>query len=104
MLMPADWVRLRAGLAPPHWIKGRGNKWDDGYDSTAYFLDWIEQEYGRGTVRALNLSMRDRGYEDRLFKEHTGRKVTKLWGLYRDSLDSKKEPTRVQPLAEPLQS
>ena len=96
----SDWVRLHAGLAPPHWREGRGGSWDDGYDSTAYFLDWVDKEFGRGTVRALNLTLRERTYEDNLFKEHTGRKVSKLWKLYRESLDTKKEPSKVviQPL------
>lgn len=88
----SDWVRLRSGLAPPHWREGRGDTWDVGYDSTAYFLDWIEKEYGRGIVQAFNLTLRDREYEVGLFKEHTGRKITKLWDLYRSSLDSKVLP------------
>lgn len=85
-----DWVRLHAGFAPPHWREDGGSKWDDGYASTAYFLDWLEQSHGRGVVRTLNLTLRDRGYEDNLFKEHTGKKVTKLYSLYRESLTQKK--------------
>ncbi|WVR04854.1 hypothetical protein IAU60_001866 [Kwoniella sp. DSM 27419] len=41
----ADYVRLQAGLDPPHWRKagqGRDDKgWEDGYDAGARFLDWI---------------------------------------------------------------
>lgn len=46
----ADWVRLHASLAPPHWVEraqprdGHGrvqSKWDAGYERTAFFLDWI---------------------------------------------------------------
>lgn len=33
----ADWVRLGAGLGPPHWGKG-GERWDQGYEATGAFL------------------------------------------------------------------
>jgi hypothetical protein len=36
----ADYVRLKAGYAPGHWVKpGQGDRWDQGYDVTARFLD-----------------------------------------------------------------
>ncbi|KAH9302484.1 hypothetical protein KI387_014067, partial [Taxus chinensis] len=39
----ADYVRLTAGLAPSHWVKpGGGDRWDQGYDVTAYFLQYCE--------------------------------------------------------------
>ncbi|CAL1694567.1 unnamed protein product [Somion occarium] len=81
-----DWVRLRAGKAPPHWKMRPAEKWDAGYDCTAYFLDWLEGKYGFGIVRTLNLTMRDRAYEDYIFKEHTGKKVGKLWKRYCEHL------------------
>lgn len=87
----ADWVRLHAGLAPPHWKEGKGGTWDAGYEATGFFLDWVEQTRGRGFVRTLNLTMRDREYEEIIFKELAGRKVTKLWKLYREHLDGKEE-------------
>ncbi|THV01455.1 plant basic secretory protein [Dendrothele bispora CBS 962.96] len=45
----ADFIRLKASLAPPHWnpshrpSQGKGDKWDAGYEKTAFFLDWIDQ-------------------------------------------------------------
>ncbi|KAJ4964016.1 hypothetical protein NE237_023955 [Protea cynaroides] len=37
----ADFVRLKSGYVPPHWVQpGQGNWWDDGYDTTARFLDY----------------------------------------------------------------
>ncbi|KAK7847566.1 hypothetical protein CFP56_006459 [Quercus suber] len=37
----ADYVRLKAGYAPSHWVQpGQGNSWDQGYDVTARFLDY----------------------------------------------------------------
>ncbi|KAI0347964.1 plant basic secretory protein, partial [Trametopsis cervina] len=83
----ADWVRLRAGYAPPHWREGRGGTWDAGYEATGYFLDWIEERYGYGTVRELNEELGKRAYDEGMFKELTGRKISKLWTLYRESLE-----------------
>lgn len=35
----ADWVRLRANLAAPHWKRDAlPERWDQGYEKTAYFL------------------------------------------------------------------
>ncbi|KZT08554.1 plant basic secretory protein [Laetiporus sulphureus 93-53] len=85
----ADWVRLHAGLAPPHWKEGRGTKWDAGYESTAYFLEWIEQQSGRGTVRNLNLGMKDVPYKESIFKDLTGSSVDELWRLYKLDLETR---------------
>lgn len=55
----ADWVRLSAGLGPPHWRRGTvPDRWDQGYERTAYFLDWLEGRFGRGTVRRINEALR----------------------------------------------
>ena len=37
----ADYVRMKANYAASHWVKaGEGEKWDQGYDVTAHFLDY----------------------------------------------------------------
>ena len=37
----ADFVRLSADFAPSHWVQpGEGERWDQGYDVTARFLDY----------------------------------------------------------------
>ncbi|EMS65358.1 hypothetical protein TRIUR3_33397 [Triticum urartu] len=39
----ADYVRLKAGYVPGHWVKeGGGDRWDQGYDVTARFLDYCD--------------------------------------------------------------
>lgn len=81
-----DWVRLRAGHAPPHWREGHGGTWDAGYEATGYFLDWLEERYGYGTVRELNEALGQRAYDDEVFKALTGRKISKLWKLYKEHL------------------
>jgi len=82
----ADWVRLRSGFAPPHWKPG-GNSWDEGYHVTAYFLQWLTGRYGEGTVPEINELMKNPPYDELIFKTVTGRKVDKLWKLYKEHLD-----------------
>ncbi|THH02376.1 hypothetical protein EW145_g6759 [Phellinidium pouzarii] len=83
----ADYVRLKAGLSPPHWRKG-GNKWDEGYQTTGFFLEWIESTYGHDFVRKLNGAMQDYKYDPSVFPRLTGESVDDLWKLYKTSSDS----------------
>jgi hypothetical protein len=85
MYISSDWVRLRSNLAPPHW-RPKGSRWDAGYDVTAYFLQWLTERYGEGTVREINELMKDAPYDESIFKTVTGRKVSKLWKLYKEHL------------------
>jgi len=78
----ADYVRLRAGLGPPHWKRTCGDKWDAGYQITAYFMDWIEKRYGEGTIRQLNERMKECVWNDGVFEDCTKRKVGELWKMY----------------------
>lgn len=82
----ADWIRLRAGYAPPHWVEGRGKTWDAGYEATAYFFDWLEERYGYGTVPEVNEMLGKCPYDDLIFKAITGRSIDKLWKLYQEHL------------------
>ena len=51
----ADFVRLRAGLAPSHWKTSPvRKKWDQGYEVTAYFLEYIDREVYPGFVAFVN--------------------------------------------------
>lgn len=82
----ADYVRLRAGLAPPHWNPKGGKRWDEGYSVTGYFLDWIEKYYS-GFVRAVNAILRESTWDEGVFKLITGKSVDDLWKEYRKSLE-----------------
>jgi hypothetical protein len=84
-LHTVDWVRLRAGFAPPHWKPG-GSGWDEGYHVTAYFLQWLTERYGEGTVPEINELMKNALYDECIFKTVTGRKVSKLWKFYKEHL------------------
>lgn len=94
--MLIDWVRLKAGYTPPHWTRG-GEKWDAGYQNTAYFLEWVGGKYWplasidksvksqHGElefVQVLNLSFRGKEYHDSVWKDLTGKNVEELWEEY----------------------
>ncbi|KAL4895934.1 PBSP domain protein [Aspergillus ambiguus] len=91
----ADFVRLKAGLAPPHWTrpqsaKDRPEKWDQGYQHTAYFLEWLEDaRVGRGAVGMLNDRLLRVGYREGFWEALAGVDVQRLWeeyGLYLDTV------------------
>lgn len=82
----ADYIRLKDSLAPPHW-KRDGKHWDDGYQVTAYFLEWCEQKCGAGFVKGLNGRMKDRKYSPDIWTELSGTSVQELWKEYRRQFD-----------------
>lgn len=85
----ADFVRLRAGLAPPHWKRGErgGGRWDAGYEKTGFFLDWLESTKGKGTVKRLNMALAEKKYHEKEFwKCVVGEYVEDLWERYSNSL------------------
>lgn len=77
----ADYIRLSAKLAPSHWKDKKTGDWDAGYDTTAYFLQWIERE-NPNFVRKLNLSIGMSGWDVQVFAQVTGKSVEELWELY----------------------
>lgn len=83
----ADYVRLRAGLSPPHWKKENTGKWDSGYQHTGYFLEWIENKWGDGSVRKVNNALKDKEYiEEEFWEKLFGKKVEDLWSEYSEDL------------------
>ena len=85
----ADWVRLRADLAPPQWKRNGGDRWNAGYQITAWFLDWLENHYGgSGTVPLLNLRLKDTEYDEKRYWSDQGiqglhKSVHELWEQYK---------------------
>lgn len=91
----ADFVRLKAGLSPPHWKKEGGGQWDAGYQHTGYFLEWIENTCGGGSVRMINYALKDKKYqEDDFWEQLFGKKVGLLWKEYEGSLDQEQKRTK----------
>lgn len=87
----ADWVRLNSNLAPPHWDRTkRADKWDAGYQNTGYFLEYLENRYGSGTISKMNEKLRTDTYEEKRFwTELLGRPVEQLWSDYGEAVDPK---------------
>ncbi|CAI9304083.1 unnamed protein product [Lactuca saligna] len=78
----ADYVRLKAGYIPSHWVQpGQGDRWDQGYDVTARFLEYCNG-LRDGFVAELNKKMRD-GYNDGYFVDLLGKTVDQLWAEYK---------------------
>lgn len=95
----ADYVRLKAGLGPPHWkrptkkkakdgekepeIDDGDNKWDAGYEKTAFFLEWLEENYDNARVRTINASLKDTEYDESTFwMAIAGQEIGNLWQQY----------------------
>jgi hypothetical protein len=84
----ADWVRLKAGYAPPHWQRHSDCNWDAGYERTGYFLEWLEKEHGPDVVRRINEGLRGCKYDEhKLWHDCCGRNVHDLWNEYKKSVD-----------------
>lgn len=78
----ADYVRLKSGWAPAHWVKrGTGKRWDEGYAVTAYFLEYCNG-IKDGFVGEINGLMKD-GYSDEYFVQILGKNVDDLWNDYK---------------------
>ncbi|KAF2472918.1 BSP-domain-containing protein [Lindgomyces ingoldianus] len=83
----ADWVRLKAGFAPPHWKRMTSGEWDAGYEKTGYFLEWLESGHGVDIVRRINEGLRECRYEEGEFwGKCCGKGVEELWEEYQKSL------------------
>ncbi|KAH0538809.1 hypothetical protein FGG08_004641 [Glutinoglossum americanum] len=78
----ADWVRLCSGLKPPHWKRSAEGGWDGGYDRTGYFLEYLEQRFGEGSVRKINENLRNKYQEESFWKGLFGHHVAELWEDY----------------------
>ena len=78
----ADFVRLKSGYVPSHWVQpGKGDRWDQGYDVTARFLDYLNG-LRNGFVADLNKKMRT-GYSANYFVDLLGKTVDQLWSDYK---------------------
>ncbi|KAL6270521.1 hypothetical protein ACE6H2_027432 [Prunus campanulata] len=78
----ADYVRLKAGFVPSHWVQpGQGNRWDQGYAVTARFLDYLNGRRS-GFVAELNKKLRSR-YSAKYFDDLLGKNVDQLWSDYK---------------------
>ncbi|KAL7950134.1 plant basic secretory protein [Trichoderma barbatum] len=85
----ADWVRLHCKLSPPHWKQEIKEDWDAGYQHTAYFLEYLEELFGHGTVRRINDKLREAQYVEEVFwVDLLGIEVKDLFAGYTESLQN----------------
>ena len=69
----------------PNSDDGEKDRWDAGYERTAYFLDFVENLCGTGsgdTIRRLNGMLKDEEYDPDCFKACTGYTIEELWWAY----------------------
>ncbi|MCJ1440809.1 MAG: hypothetical protein MMC23_001295 [Stictis urceolatum] len=78
----ADYVRLKAGYCPPHWKREPGETWDEGYQATGYFLDWLEGKFGAGKVEEANLKLKAKYVEKEFWKELLGKSIDECFKEY----------------------
>ena len=78
----ADSVRLSMGLEPPHWKRSFDGLWDAGYDSTAYFLEYLCRRFGRDVVKCINAQLQHEYEEDDFWVNVLGTPVKELWADY----------------------
>src|SRR5262249_7286397 len=83
----ADFVRFRAGLIPLS-NRGKGGHYDDAYQTTAFFLAWIDDAHPDFGYQ-MNQSMTDddkKGWTLDVFKQLAGKDVDTLWSDYQDDI------------------
>jgi hypothetical protein len=79
----ADFVRYRAGFVPER-NRGPGGNYDDAYQTTAFFLDWVDLEHP-GFGKALNRALDPTdgvGFSLDVFETLAGDDVEALWEAY----------------------
>jgi hypothetical protein len=83
----ADFIRLKSGLGAEHWHKSRPEKdqrWDAGYERTAWFFEWIEDNWkgGKGWVKRVNMKLAKERWGDWVWKDAGALDVDELWKGY----------------------
>ncbi|KAK9050796.1 hypothetical protein SSX86_030232 [Deinandra increscens subsp. villosa] len=78
----ADYTIMKANLYPPAFAKpGSGEKWDQGYDITARFLEYCDGLVPDFTAK-LNKMMKN-PFDVSFFQNLTGKPVDQLWKEYK---------------------
>ncbi len=87
----ADLARLlTGGFNPPRYPKVGGN-WIDGYNTTAFFYLWVQENKGDDSfLRKFNKSAQtiNPWSADSAFKEIIGESVQSLWDQYQNAISS----------------
>ncbi|OAJ42550.1 hypothetical protein BDEG_25999 [Batrachochytrium dendrobatidis JEL423] len=105
----ADYIRLKAGLAPPHWNRMEGNSWEDGYSTTAYFLDWVETNEKPNLVHELVKMWSTNELESnqilpwshKTWEQLVGSTLETTWNAYQNSLTLEINQTHIHTVCVP---
>lgn len=99
----ADYVRLTAGLGAAHWKKakpGENQKWDAGYERTAWFLEYVEG-LNAGWLERVNRRLKDEEWGNWVWQEVGANGVDELWKAYVATYDGKPRDDSGPPPAVP---
>ncbi|CAI0432467.1 unnamed protein product [Linum tenue] len=77
------YVRAKAGYEPKNWAEaGEGEKWDQGDDVTARFLEYCDGLRNGSFVAEINSMMKDT-YSNGFFAQLLGKDVADVWKDYK---------------------
>ncbi|CAN1239019.1 Basic secretory protease (Fragments) [Linum grandiflorum] len=87
----ADYVRWKAGYGLDRRFGSvvAGQRWDQGYEVTARFLDYCGGSRTTSFVAELNGMMKD-GYNDGYFNKLMGKSVEVLWSEYKRTVGDRR--------------
>jgi hypothetical protein len=88
----ADWIRF-VQFEPDHPqppINPERSSYREGYRTTFRFLDWAQRTHDKELIIKLNKALRQRRYNDDLFKEYTGKTLDELWKEFAATLPKRK--------------
>ncbi|KAL7206432.1 hypothetical protein ACSBR2_019196 [Camellia fascicularis] len=78
----ADYTILKANYTPPDFAQpGSGNQWDEGFGTTARFLEYCDG-LKPGFVAALNKKMKNT-WSSNYFVDLVGKPIDQLWTEYK---------------------
>jgi hypothetical protein len=81
----ADYVRLSGGFGAKHWKReGEGGSWEDGYDTTAVFFNWLNTSLGEEVLQTMNHRLERKPWDGAWWAEITGRTIKQLWHTYKN--------------------
>jgi len=96
------WQRNGVGSAPSakHWKKskpGKDQSWDAGYERTAWFFKWVEEEShmgkGKGWLQRVNVRLAKEEWGKWVWEEAGATDVDELWEGYIKSFESEELTT-----------
>lgn len=83
----ADYVRYKYGIdnAGANWTLPElkpEHHYTNSYRISARFLDWVEHNKKKGTVKKLDKALRERAYKKQIWETITGASLDELWDAY----------------------